>query len=62
MEGFASVTVIAEKALIAGTASTVAMLKGEIEGKAWLENLGLEHICITHQHKNLPLQNTKAES
>ncbi|GLS24349.1 FAD:protein FMN transferase [Marinibactrum halimedae] len=46
VEGFASVTVIADQALIAGTATTVAMLKGIEKGKAWLEELKVKHLCI----------------
>lgn len=46
VEGLASVSVVAEQCLIAGTASTVAMLKGPIEGPAWLETLGLRHLCM----------------
>jgi thiamine biosynthesis lipoprotein len=44
--GFAAVTVLADRCLIAGTASTVAMLKGRREGAAWLEALGLPHMRI----------------
>ena len=32
--------------LIAGSASTIAMLKGESEGLEWLEMLGLAHLCV----------------
>ena len=46
VEGLASVSVVAEQCLIAGTASTVAMLKGPVEGPAWLEQLGLRHLCM----------------
>ena len=40
VEGLQSVSVIAPIAVIAGSASTIAMLKGN-EGSAWLTELGL---------------------
>ncbi len=45
--GFAHVSVVASHCLIAGTASTVAMLKGARDGASWLEALGLPHVCVT---------------
>jgi thiamine biosynthesis lipoprotein len=36
----------ATSCLIAGSASTIAMLKGEDEGLAWLETLGLSLLCV----------------
>jgi thiamine biosynthesis lipoprotein len=42
----AGVSVIADQCLIAGTASTVAMLKPAAEARAWLATLGLPHLCI----------------
>jgi FAD:protein FMN transferase len=42
----ASVTVVADFCLVAGSASTIAMLKGE-EGPAWLQALGLPHCWIS---------------
>lgn len=44
--GFQSVTVHAESCLVAGSASTIAMLKGRDGGLAWLRDLGLPHFCI----------------
>jgi thiamine biosynthesis lipoprotein len=41
----ASVTVIADFCVVAGSASTIAMLKGE-DGPAWLESLGLPHLWV----------------
>jgi len=41
----ASVTVVADLCVVAGSASTIAMLKEE-EGPAWLEALGLPHYWI----------------
>ena len=46
IEGFSGVTVIASECLIAGSCSTVAMLKGENDGKKWLDSLQLPYICI----------------
>jgi thiamine biosynthesis lipoprotein len=46
VQGLAGVSVVAEQCLIAGTASTVAMLKGEVEGPDWLAELGLTWLCI----------------
>jgi len=45
--GFQSVTVHAPSCLVAGSATTVAMLKGEREGLAWLDALGLPYLCAT---------------
>jgi thiamine biosynthesis lipoprotein len=46
VRSFQSVTVHASSCLIAGSASTIAMLKGEDEGLAWLDTLGLSHLCV----------------
>ncbi len=46
VEGLAGVSVVADHCLVAGTATTVAMLKGRVEGPAWLEALGLPHLRI----------------
>ena len=43
VEGLAAVSVAAEHCLVAGTASTVAMLLGRAGG-AWLDRLGLPHV------------------
>ena len=45
VESLASVTVIADQCVIAGSATTVAMLKGDL-GLAWLESLGLPYLAI----------------
>jgi thiamine biosynthesis lipoprotein len=42
-QGLACVTVISDRCLVAGSLSTVAMLKGK-EGAAWLQGLGVRHI------------------
>jgi len=44
-EGLAAVCVTAPQCLIAGSACTIAMLKGR-EGPAWLEDLGLPHVWM----------------
>ncbi len=41
----AAVSVVADLCVVAGSASTIAMLKGE-EGVQWLEELGLPHLYI----------------
>lgn len=46
VSGFAAVSAVATHCLIAGTVSTVAMLKGEREGAAWLEALAVPHLRI----------------
>jgi thiamine biosynthesis lipoprotein len=46
VEGLASVTVAASHCLIAGTASTIAMLKGGREGPRWLDRLGLPSLRV----------------
>ena len=45
VESLASVTVMAEQCIIAGSATTVAMLKGPL-GLEWLESLGLPYLAI----------------
>ena len=45
VKSLASVTVVADQCLIAGSATTIAMLKGE-QGLAWLELLGLPYLAI----------------
>jgi thiamine biosynthesis lipoprotein len=44
--GFQSVTVHAESCIVAGSASTIAMLKGRNAGLDWLASLGLAHFCV----------------
>ena len=44
--GFQSVTVHAASCLVAGTASTIAMLKGREAGLEWLARLALPHLCV----------------
>lgn len=47
VESFASVSVVAGHCLIAGTASTIAMLRGLVAGAQWLEELGLPHLRLS---------------
>ncbi len=44
--GFRSVTVHAPSCLVAGSATTIAMLKGQAAGLAWLADLRLPHLCV----------------
>jgi thiamine biosynthesis lipoprotein len=46
VEGLASATVVAPHCLVAGTATTVALLRGS-RGPAWLASLGLPHLFVT---------------
>src|SRR4030095_7285712 len=46
--GLASVTVFASRCLIAGSASTIALLHGE-GARAWLDALGLPHARQAHR-------------
>ncbi len=47
VRSLAGVSVIAPLCLMAGTASTIAMLKGERDGSAWLDSLGLANLRVT---------------
>ena len=46
VQGFQSVTVHAASCLVAGSASTIAMLKGAADGLAWLDALGLRYLAV----------------
>jgi thiamine biosynthesis lipoprotein len=48
--GISSVTVISDRCLVAGSLSTVAMLKGE-DGAAWLQGLCVRYIVIDENGK-----------
>jgi thiamine biosynthesis lipoprotein len=48
VRGLASVSVVGELCVVAGSASTIAMLK-EHEGPAWLEGVGLPHFWVDVQ-------------
>ena len=45
VQGLASVTVVAPQTVVAGSAATIAMLKGT-EGRDWLQTLGVEFYAI----------------
>ena len=45
IEGLAGVSVLAEQCLVAGTATTIAMLKGR-QGREWLQDLGLPWLVV----------------
>ena len=49
VQGFASVSVIADSCLVAGAASTLAMLLGCEDGGAYLRELGLAHLTIDQE-------------
>ena len=49
VNSLASASVYAEQCVVAGTSSTIAMLKGEEKGVAWLEGLGLPYICMNQK-------------
>lgn len=51
VNSLASASVYAEQCIVAGTSSTIAMLKGEDHGIRWLEELGLPYICMNQQEK-----------
>lgn len=44
--GFAAVSVVADACLVAGLATTVAMVAGVTDGLAWLDELGLDYLAI----------------
>lgn len=46
VDGMASVSVAASHCLLAGTVSTIAMLKGTRDGVRWLEEVGLPHVRV----------------
>ncbi len=45
-DGFQSITVLAPTCLVAGSATTIAMLKGKTAGLAWLDALGLPYLAV----------------
>jgi FAD:protein FMN transferase len=48
VRGLSSVTVISDRCLVAGSLSTIAMLRGH-EGSNWLARLGVRHITVTDE-------------
>ncbi len=51
VDGHASVSVVAPQSLIAGTATTTALLMGGEPGAAWLRALGLPYLLVDQQGK-----------
>ncbi len=51
VNSLASTSVCAEQCVVAGTSSTIAMLKGEQVGIAWLEQLGLPYISMNQNQQ-----------
>ncbi len=51
VRGLRSVSVHASSCLIAGSASTIAMLKGPAAGLEWLRDLGLPYLCMFEDGK-----------
>ncbi len=50
VRGLASITVIAEHCIIAGSVATISMLK-EQRGKRWIKDLGLAYLWMDHEQK-----------
>jgi thiamine biosynthesis lipoprotein len=46
VSGLASASVVARQCLVAGTATTVALLRGERGGPRWLASLGVPHLWV----------------
>lgn len=46
VDSFQSVTVEAPTCLVAGSATTIAMLKGALAGRDWLHSLGLPYLAV----------------
>ncbi len=51
VNSLASTSVYAEQCVVAGTSSTIAMLKGEQYGVAWLEELGLPYLSMNQKEE-----------
>lgn len=51
VQGLAGISIAAPLCILAGTAATVAMLKGREAGPDWLEELGLPHFWVTPEGK-----------
>jgi thiamine biosynthesis lipoprotein len=49
VDGLAGVSVVASHCLIAGSATTIAMLKGAAAAPRWLAELGLPHVYMTRE-------------
>lgn len=51
VESLASVSILAEQCLVAGTATTIALLKNQKEAELWLEELGLPYLVMDREGK-----------
>jgi thiamine biosynthesis lipoprotein len=51
VEGLASVSVVAPHCVVAGSATTIAMLQPADAGRAWLDETGLPHLCVDRDMK-----------
>ena len=51
VKSLANTSVYAPQCVVAGTSSTIAMLKGDVEGVQWLEELGLPYICMNQDEE-----------
>ncbi|MBV1882206.1 MAG: FAD:protein FMN transferase [Pseudomonadales bacterium] len=51
VQSLASVSVLAEQCLVAGTATTIAMLKTQKQASQWLEDLGLPYLLMNQNHQ-----------
>jgi len=49
VQGLSSITVIAEQCVIAGSLSTICMLKGK-KGKQWIADLGVAHLWMDNKN------------
>lgn len=61
IETYASVSVIGQNCLIAGSLSTIAMLKGTPTGHQWLDELGVPYLAIENNslvHGNIDQQDS----
>jgi len=49
VEGLVAASVVAPHCVVAGTATTIALLRPADDGRAWLADLGLPHLCVDRQ-------------
>ena len=49
----ASVSVIADNCLVAGSIATIAMLKGEVNCVSWLDEIGLPYFCVFNDGRTI---------
>jgi len=59
VEGVSSVTVIADHCLVAGSLTTIALLKGANEGLKWLESFNVPFFCADRSGNPLGSRNFK---